>query len=483
MQKACTPDLRSALYTKCESDLPPLCVDLDGTLVHSDLLYESIVAMLRQRPLFLAMVPFWLYSGRAFLKAKLATLSSVDVASLPYNRVLLDWLHNEKVNGRRLILATAATQSLARAVSSHLGLFDQVLASSPEENLKGSAKLAAILERVGPRFGYVGDSHADRPIMDRSEQAIWVASSFAPNVRNIVPLAVLVAREIRVHQWVKNCLIFLPLMGAHELMRLDLLGTSALAFLAFSLTASSVYVLNDLVDLTADRSHPQKSQRPFASGALPLRVGLWLVPSLLACGLGLAFWTNFGLGLFVLSYVCVTTLYTFVLKRMVIYDVLTLALLYVSRLFAGQMAYHVRISTWLLSCCFFLFLSLALCKRASELVSRERVAGKEELSMVVGRRSYYACDLPVVLSLGLGSALLASLITVLYVESDNVRLLYTRPALLWLLCPLLLQWTARLWVLAQRGVIAEDPVLFSLKEPVTWITITLGCALIAGASL
>lgn len=461
----------------------PICVDLDGTLVHSDLLFESLVAMLRQRPFVLAFVPVWLFRGRAFLKAKLASFGSVDVTSLPYNRALLEWLHIEKANGRRLILATATAEPLAIAVSGYLGLFDQVLASSPERNLKGAAKLAAILEQVGSQFAYIGDSHADRPIMERSQQAIWVRSNMTLNLHSVVHGTVLIANAMRVHQWVKNCLIFLPLIGAHEISRLDLLGRSGLAFLAFSLTASSVYVLNDLVDLAADRVHPQKRRRPFASGALPLGLGLWLAPGLLACGLALAFWTGFGLGVFVLSYYCLTTLYTFLLKRMVIYDVLTLALLYVSRLFAGQEAYHIRISTWLLSCCFFLFLSLAFCKRASELVNRRTLTGDGTVPFILERRGYQSPDLPIVVSLGLGSALLASLVTVLYVESDNVRLLYSHPSLLWLLCPLLLQWTARLWVAAQRGLIAEDPVLFSLKEPVTWITISVGCALIVGASL
>jgi 4-hydroxybenzoate polyprenyltransferase len=476
---------------------PPLCVDLDGTVVRTDLLFESIAAILRHRPYLLLRMPMWLMRGKAFLKMQLAARSRVNVALLPYNSKVIDWLQKEKLACRELVLATAANEVLAYAINSHLALFGQVIASSAESNVKGRTKLLAIRSKVGPEFDYVGDSPADEPIFRASRRAILITSAGQKQEWNSLTTVekrriqlgekrefiFSLIKQLRLHQWVKNVLIFLPILSAHELGRTDLLVKATICFFAFSLTASSVYVLNDIVDIEADRSHPKKRYRPIASGAFPLVLGLVLVPLLLALGLSAAFFVSFECGVVTAFYFLLTSLYTFLVKKLVLYDVFTLAFLYTIRLFAGQAAYRIQLSTWLVSCCFFLFLSLAFCKRVSELAVPTESQAVGQNPELVSRRSYRVTDLTIILCFGVMSGLIASLITVLYVESDNVIRLYHHPRLLWLLCPLVLQWVARTWMLGYRGLIVEDPVLFSLKERGTWITAALGIILLIAASL
>jgi 4-hydroxybenzoate polyprenyltransferase/phosphoserine phosphatase len=471
---------------------PPLCVDLDGTLIKSDLLFECLAAMTRKAPLSLLLVPIWALRGRAFLKHELASRGSVDAKTLPYNGELLAWLLLEREAGRRIVLATAATQGLADAVSNYLGFFDLVIASTTTNNCKGIRKLDEIRARVGDVFDYVGDSRADAPIFRASRQAICVAPaiSFDKTVdrghsdiqfRFVVPAknaARLFLTELRIHQWIKNLLVFIPLASAHKLMDLPLSLKAFICFLAFNCVASSVYVINDIVDIEADRNHAHKRRRPLAAGSLSLRVAFFTAPILLTLGVFAGFWLGTGCGLVLLGYFISALLYTFILKTKVLYDVFTLAILYTFRLVAGQEAYSVPLSTWLVSCCFFLFQSLAFCKRASELADPGMNHDQEQ-----NRRGYLASDATIVSMFGIGSGMLASLITVLYVESENVRKLYHHPQILWLLSPLILQWVARTWMLAHRGLIKEDPVMFSIKDNITWITLAVGVLLIAAASI
>lgn len=495
MQGAFSADRNSLAHVSLGSE-PPLCVDLDGTLIYSDLLFESLLSLLRSQPLMLARVPFWAMRGRSHLKHQLALRADIDVSILPYNREVLDWLRNEQVRNRKLILATAASHLLAQRVNEFLGLFDVVIGSAPSQNGKGHAKLSAIQAAIGPDFDYVGDSRADAPLFTASRKAFQVQAKNTPSLSALddkqfrrsfqawkfVPVLLV---QLRVHQWAKNGLIFLPLISAHELNRPDLWWRALWCFVCFSITASSVYVLNDLIDLEADRHHPRKRNRPLASGALPITLGLMLVPVLLLLGLGGAFLLNWQSGAVSISYFLLTILYTFRVKRLVLYDVFTLAFLYSIRLFAGQAAYGVSLSTWLVSCCFFLFLSLAFCKRTSELVNHQSASSAagvlEDVQLL--RRDYRFADLPIISCFGVVSGMLAGLITVLYVESENVRKLYHHPQVLWFLCPLLLQWVARNWILASRGQITEDPVLFVLKERATWITTAVGAALMLAASI
>jgi 4-hydroxybenzoate polyprenyltransferase len=472
------------LRSNCVDTEPPLCVDLDGTLIHSDILHECFAALIRSQPLKLFLIPFWMQRGKAFLKSQLAYSASLNISSLPYNQELINWLKLEKLTGRQLVLATAANETVAFAVNSHLGLFDKIIASPPFDNIKGRAKLAAIHAEIGVMFDYVGDSAADRPIFNESRKAILVTSFSRVRESSKRRLLRSLVAQMRLHQWIKNVLIFLPLISAHQIGRFDFWAEGLMAFGAFSLTASSVYLLNDIVDLEADRNHPQKRRRPFASGELPLGVGFALVPLLLVSGIGASFLVNTKCGVLTLSYYLLTLAYTFRAKRLMLYDVFTLAFLYIARLLVGQAAYHINVSTWLVSCCFFLFLSLALCKRTAELVTKVqlRTTGKDE-SEQIGGRDYSVQDLPILSCFGVVSGMLASLITVLYVESDNVRKLYRHPEVLWLLSPLLLHWVAKIWLLGHRGMIIEDPVLFSLKERGTWMTLILGAIVLIAASL
>ena len=276
-------------------------------------------------------------------------------------------------------------------------------------------------------------------------------------------------RALRLHQWSKNVLVALPLLAAHRALEPELLARAALAFLAFGLVASGLYVLNDLVDLEADRRHARKRSRPFASGALPASTGMALVPVLLGAGVAVALLLPRGFQAVLAGYLAATAAYSFALKRAVILDVLLLAGLYTSRIFAGAFATGVPVSEWLASFSMFLFLSLALLKRGSEIV---------ETAQALHGRGYLASDREPIFGMGVASGYLAVLVLALYVSSSEVRVLYSRPAWLWALCPLVLYWVSRLWLRAHRGEVQDDPLLFAIRDPASWLVAALGAAIL-----
>lgn len=470
----------------------PLIVDLDGTLLRTDTLLETLLALSRTRPLVLLPALVELRRGKAAFKAYLFTRATPDIPSLPLNDSLVEQLHTEKASGRVLVLATASDQHLARAVAENLGLFDEVLASDGQQNLKGPTKAAALVARYGQGgFDYAGDSRADLPVWAAARQAIVIggrslakAASKVTNVgQQITPPPKLpgLLKAIRPHQWVKNLLLFLPLIAAHQFGDSMALLTATLAFFVFSLTASSVYLFNDLLDLPADRAHPRKRQRPFAAGTLPLAWGLLSSPLLLltAIGLSLLFLPTL-FSMVLLGYYLLTTVYSLGLKRKPVVDVLLLAALYTVRVIAGAAAVAIAPSFWLLALSMFIFLSLALAKRYTELDSlRER----GELTAV--GRGWHVDDLPLVQSLGTGAGLISVLVMALYINSPQAQQLYATSEILWLVCPLLLYWITRLWFKTHRGEMHDDPVVFAIRDRVSLLTgaLTAAIVLIATAGL
>lgn len=450
----------------------PLCIDLDGTLVKSDTLVDGLCTLARSRPASLLRLPIWLLHGKATLKQEVASRASLDAASLPYNNPLVLHLREQAAAGRPLILATGADRSLANAVAGHLGIFDEVLASDGRTNLTGARKLQRLEERFGPGgFVYAGNSRADIPLLRASAGAI-LANPVRGLRRTLHKKQVTVEnvfqdrrstvlsmwRALRVHQWAKNVLIFLPLVLAHA-VDMGRLGQSLLAFCSFSLVASSTYIVNDLLDLSADRSHIEKRRRPFAAGDLSPITGMVMTLCLLATGFLMA-WTMAPRFLqWLLVYFCVTLVYSLYCKRVVVVDVILLSGLYTLRIVAGAAAASVPISNWMAGFAIFFFFSLALVKRFSELENL-RVRGAAPSN----GRGYEIRDMEQLRSFGTASGFASIVVFSLYINNPQVRQLYHHPQRLWLLTPLLIWWLSRVWLRASRGQMQEDPVIFALTD-------------------
>lgn len=462
----------------------PLVVDLDGTLIRSDLLVESAVGLLRQAPLQVFSLPVWLLNGKAHLKAALAERVALDATVLPYHPELLGWLRAEKQRGRRLILATASHQRYAEAVAAHLQLFDEVWASDGDTNLAGRHKAARAVAAFGERgFVYAGNAEPDLAVWAQAAAAVVVSDSarlqaaaaqrapleraFPGGTGGLMPWL----KALRLHQWMKNLLVLIPLLAAHRFT--DIAGwlASGTAFLAFGLTASSVYLLNDLLDVEDDRHHRSKSRRPFAAGTLPMLHGLLAVPLLLggAALLAASLPPRFGLALG--SYFGLTLAYSLWLKRQMMVDVMALAVLYTLRIIGGTFAVGLALSFWLLAFSMFMFLSLALLKRYSELIAL-RQAG--DLQGARGR-DYQVEDIELLAGLGSAAGYCAVLVLALYVNNPPAEgLHYSQPKLIWLMCPVLLYWISRAWILAHRGQMHDDPVVFALRDtPSRWLLLLI----------
>jgi 4-hydroxybenzoate polyprenyltransferase len=453
--------------------LLPLCVDVDGTIIRSDLLLESLVIALRNNPWLVFAVPFWLLRGRAVLKRELAKRAAFNPAALPYNSEFIEWLRTEHHRGRDLVLVTAADHTLASAIGEHLGLFSVVLASDGTRNLKGRNKRDALAQRFPEGFEYAGDSAADLEVWRGSAGAILVNAppALARRVDKLLPVVKRFdaggrrhrewAAALRLHQWAKNILIFVPLVTSHQIFHVALVVKAGVGFLLFSICASGQYILNDLFDLEADRRHSAKRRRPFASGALPIRQGLIAAPLLLLFGFGAGFFVSRLLAAMLLVYVVLSFAYSLRLKSIALLDVFVLSGLYTFRVIAGHLVTGVPFSEWLLSFCVFLFLSLAFSKRTAEL--RDAIGAG-----TIARRGYEPGDIEQINLFGVCSAFLAAVVFILYLQSENVRKLYHNPELLWLLSPVFLYWASRIWLLSFRGQIHEDPVIFVLKDRVTY---------------
>jgi 4-hydroxybenzoate polyprenyltransferase/phosphoserine phosphatase len=457
---------------------PPLVVDLDGTLVKTDMLLETLVGALQRAPWLVFVLPFWLLRGRAAVKRELALRSNVPVEGLPYRTEVLDWVRSEHEAGRRVVLATAADESIARRIADHVGAFDEILASDGERNVKGEGKRAALVERFGERgFDYAGNESADLGVWGSARCAIVVspdpallaaAARSAPQVRQIaVPSSgwAAVGRAIRVHQWPKNLLVFVPLALAHRAGDPQALLAACVAFLAFCFVASAVYLVNDLVDLEADRLHLVKRARPLAAGEVSIVFAVAMVPMLLLAGAALAVWVNAALLATVAGYGLAGFLYSAYLKRIAVLDIFVIAGLYSIRLQGGASAVDVPVSDWLFAFSMFFFLSLALAKRHAELKRLSDSAAQRE---DVPGRGYRHADTLGVGILGAVSGYLAVVVLAFYVTSHEVAALYTRPGLLWGTAVLMLFWISRTWLLAHRGELGEDPLSFALRDPASY---------------
>lgn len=468
-------------------DSTVLVVDLDGTLCRTDTLHEALLGITAQSPAKLLAVLGHLRHGRAAVKSHLASFQGVAANTLPYNVEVLELVRRAKAEGRKTALVTASHQLQANAVAESVGLFDEVIGTSSDTNLKGKVKAEFLVERYGINgFDYVGDSKADLPVWKAARKAITVgvssglakaAAAANPDILHLTPPTGRVwalLRAVRPHQWSKNTLLFLPVLAAHEA---SAIGNVVIGFVAFCLTASAAYVVNDLLDLQADRAHPRKRSRPFAAGVLPATTGLALVGVLLLAALIFAAFSKSALFLAVLAlYFATTIVYSLSLKRKLLVDVLTLAGLYTMRIIAGGAATGIVISPWMLGFSMFLFLALAAVKRQAELID-QIATGREKSG-----RAYSVDDLPILRGIGLSASHAAVLVMALYVSSSDVQVLYTRPELLWLVCPLLLYWLLRMVLMTHRGYMTDDPIIFAAKDRVSLLVILLSLGLLFAAA-
>ncbi|MBK1653893.1 4-hydroxybenzoate polyprenyltransferase [Allochromatium vinosum] len=449
---------------------PALVVDLDGTLTPTDTLAESVVKLVKQSPSNLVWLALSLPKGKAAFKRFVAANSTFSAATLPYREPLLDYLRNEREGGRRLILATASHETIAEGVSTHLGIFDEVIATDTI-NLKGTNKLDAIRKAVGEDFVYAGDSAADLPIWESAKAAILVGANDTTSeaVRRVRPVEAEFPRDpvqlrtwakaLRIHQWLKNLLIFVPVLTAFSFLDVGKLVDSAVAFLAFSLAASATYVVNDLWDLDSDRIHPRKRRRPLASADVSIVSALVVSAFCLVAGFALAGMLSTQFLLILVLYLIVTSSYSWVLKQYVLIDVIILSLLYTLRIIAGSVAIGVMTSTWLLAFSVFLFLSLALVKRCAELVALEKAG-----DVATSGRDYRVTDLTVLWPLGVGAAMSAVVVFGLFISSPETAVRYGTPLALWLVALGLIYWLSRLWIKTGRGEMHDDPVVYAIKD-------------------
>ena len=463
-----------------------LYVDLDGSLISTDLLHEALLKLVRVEPFALLNLPAWLMRGKAAFKREVMSRVRIDVATLPYRAEVLQHLRDARAAGQRIVLATASDGAVAQEVADHLGLFDAVLASDGERNLSGAGKLAALQEdAAGRAFCYLGNDPVDLHVWKGSASGVVVsrsgslarrAAAATQVVAHISPPAVPMRRylyALRVHQWLKNLLIFLPLLPVLHSLDARTVSMAVLAFFAFGLMASAIYVLNDLLDLESDRRHKRKRLRPFAAGELTAVQGLLMTTLLCLVSLGLSL--RFLPRAFVavlLVYLVLTTSYSFFLKRRAIVDVFALATLYTVRVVAGAVATGLPLSLWILTFSLFIFLSLALAKRYVELNGTPA-----QVDQMSRDRNYHRGDIPLVLAGGVAAGQTAALILSLYLQDPQILARYSNPLYLWILIPVFLFWIMRIWLKGVRGVLHDDPVVFAARD---WVS-RLACVIAAAA--
>jgi 4-hydroxybenzoate polyprenyltransferase/phosphoserine phosphatase len=452
-----------------------ICVDLDGTLVRTDTLVEALLRMLQKPGNWLAVTGSLLY-GRAGFKGQITALASIDTALLPYEHKLVDYLRTERTSGRLLVLATAADREIADGVNAYLGLFDEVIASDGVHNIKGQTKADALAKRFGEgNFTYVGNSRSDLHIWQRAGSAILVNVSdrLADEVRQITTIehriherpsrGFALLKTLRPHQWLKNMLVFVPILTANALQDHGAWLAAAALFVAFSATASSIYIVNDVTDLTADRRHPRKRRRPLASGDLPIVVGLAAAPMLLVIGLLASLGT--GTAHILVLYAACSLAYSIKLKELPLIDIFLLATLYTFRLIGGADASGYPLSPWLLAFSSFLFFSLATIKRVGELMDLTRRGERGG-----ARRAYSTQDVSILQTMGLAASFVSSTVLALFVQSDSVVARYTYPKLLWIIVALMLFWQCRLWLATARGYMLDDPIVYAARD---WVSRTI----------
>jgi 4-hydroxybenzoate polyprenyltransferase/phosphoserine phosphatase len=463
----------------------PLCVDLDGTLVQTDSLHEAVVLASRD-PLNLVRALTNLIEGKAKFKKAIYAAASLDARTLPYNQPLLRYLRDERARGRRIVLITAADSLIADAVSESLGVFDEVIASDGVRNVRGETKAEILVDRFGVgNFVYAGNDQTDMHVWRRSGGAILVNadSRLVARARNIVsieaefppvPKGIMpFIKALRPHQWAKNVLVFLPIIASTQLLDFDGWKNAALLFVSFCCAASAIYIVNDLTDLLADRQHPRKRLRPFASGSLSVRTGVLLSAALGVVAMGFA--APIGAIPLVVGYAILSSSYSLILKEKALVDVFILASLYTIRIFAGGVVSGHMVTEWLFGFSIFVFLSLALAKRVAELLGTRARSGGQ-----LSRRAYADQDIPILQTMGVAAAFVAALVLSLYLQSQAAQSLYANPTWLLFVVVAVLFWFARVWLTTSRGNMDDDPVVWAVKDRVSQVlAVVLAAAMIA----
>ncbi len=480
-------EVDSGIADLMEREQVPLVVDLDGTLSRTDTLHEALLEIAGSAPAKLFGLAAALPKGRSVFKARVA-----DHVVMAPDRLILDpdvrnTIEAARIEGRRTLLVSAADQRQVDAVATATGLFDEAIGSDESRNLKGDEKAAYLVDRFGVGgFDYIGDSQADIPVW-RSARTAFVARPTKTMLRraeaaNARTQAIGTAPEtgrsllkaMRPHQWTKNLLLFLPMAAAHDF---SAIGQVLAAFVAFCMMASSVYIVNDLVDLAADRAHPRKRKRPFAAGDLSLSTGIAMAAVLIFGASAIAALTgNLPLLGVLWCYFAATLTYSFWLKRKPVIDVILLAGLYTIRIVAGGVAAEITLSPWMLGFSMFLFLALAAVKRQAELVDSIR-SDRD----VVGR-GYTAGDLPIIQGVALTASQSAVVVLALYISSSDVQMLYAQPQLIWAICPLLMYWLIRMVMKAHRGEMDDDPIVFAATDKISLAIVAVSMAIVFAAS-
>jgi 4-hydroxybenzoate polyprenyltransferase len=456
---------------------PPLVIDLDGTCVKTNIFLEYLLALLRQYPFYLFLLPIWRLRGEAYLTEQVARRAPLDVSLLPYRKEFLNYLEMQRVRGRTIILINANDSQITRQIADYLMLFDTL---SSRDRSSGSQRDRLVLKFGEKNFDYATCGRTATDIVPSARKVILVHPG--RNARTTIPRVAEVERvfedrdlkisdyftPLRPKHWLKNLLVFVPVFAAHRFYEGALLAKSLVAFVAVCCCASSGYLFNDLFDLAADRHHPRKRSRLFAAGDLPLSYALVMILGLVVLGCILGAWISPRFILVLLTYFALTLTYTLFIKKIVLLDVIVLAGLYTLRIVAGSAAVNIWPSPWLLAFSIFFFLSLALVKRYSELVVMRKTEGDKATA-----RGYEISDAELLAAKGTASGYLAVFVLALYIASGRAEFLYGRHQLIWFLCPLMLYWIGRMWLVAHRGQMNDDPVLFATTDWTSRILILL----------
>ena len=456
--------VRKSVYMKKSKTI---IVDLDKVLVVSNTVLEEFILFIKKNPLRILHVFFWFIRGKQYFSKRLGSEVELNVKSLPYNKDLVEYLNVHSRNAR-VYLVSRSGEAKLRLIADYLKLFD----GYESLNIKDSKMLEYLTSQYGEDFYYISSSSKGVKIWKKMGKGMEIksvslfrlSSNKVDLIKNKKSFLKIFFKQIRLFQWTKNFLVFLPAFLAYQFFDKESWGELMSAFLSFSLCASGVYILNDLVDLSADRNHFKKRERPLASGDFSIELALWLMPILLTSSVLIGFTINKFFLFCLLAYFVLTTLYTFHLKSTLLLDSTLIAILYTLRVFAGSQAAQIEISNWLLIFSIFFFFGLALVKRYSEIYNVQHI-GKQKLR----ERGYFSQDLTMVGQIGSGTSLLSIVVMALYIQSEAKLVHYSRFQYLYFIIPILLYFVARIWILASRGVIKEDPFVFLVKDKVSYI--------------